>query len=184
MSWEQFDAEGGGAAYVKLNIGDTFTGTVLRLVKFFDKTWPGGSVERCVEFEVVDAADGATKTLDVSVRRASPLNRHRADLESRGLHLDQRVTKIECYAENHPTRPGARIGCWRCSDAGPRQQDRGDQLTAIDAANDLDALKAAFSAAWKSTEDELARQDMRQVYEARKRQLENGEGVANHDVPF
>ena len=40
MSWEQFDAEGGGAAYVKLNIGDTFTGTVLRLVKFFDKTWP------------------------------------------------------------------------------------------------------------------------------------------------
>ena len=197
MSWDQIDeSAGGGAAFVRLNIGDKARLVFKKLVKRFDKEWPDGKIDRdWLLFEVIDAddIDAGIKSLDVAGRRASVLAPLRAELAAKGLDIGDRLIEVECYAEKHPTRPGARIGKWRVTDIGPApvaadtaaETPSNDAASAgvdaMNAAANVAALKVAFGDAWNATSDVATRSHLKTVYEARKAKISTADADG---VPF
>lgn len=203
--WDQYDNEANsGGSFVKLNIGDTRVLRVLDCRGVHTKTWDDGKTSQMVAFDVVDrdqpTDDGEPRTLDCPVRRAAPLGDLRRQLAADGVDMADRWIKIECYGQQHPTKPGRRIGRWRCEDVGaatgapaaaaapanvPADGYDGAHETAILTANSVEAVGAAYTAAYRSTVDEGARARYREAATARKTEILDMQaaGAGDGDIP-
>jgi len=200
-SWNQGADEASGGDYIKSGIGTDTTIQIAGMFEFKEKTFDEakGPQQMC-EIPAFDLAnpteDGQPAIWSCGKRKSQDLLRLCGDLDAKGIDPTTRAIRIVCVGHQHPTKAGRTIGRLTCTDLGPATEHGGqsvwaagasdsgprdgvDHINEIANAPTMDALRAAFTAAWKSTTDTTNRDLMTAAKDDRKAELEAGE-----DLPF
>jgi len=201
MSWDQGAKEAAGGDYLSVPIGVTVKVQIAGMYQFTDVEFDDGVQTMC-QIPVINldapSDDGEPVILSMGKRRSHPLLALCGELQAKKSDPTTRAIQIECKGIKHPTKVGKQIGKIICTDLGPASEHGGvnvwsagaadadadadpatTAMAAMASAADVDALKAAFAAGWKSTSDLSIRATLKAAYEDLKVAIEGGE-----DIPF
>jgi len=195
-NWEQGAKEAAGGDYLSVPIGVTVKVQIAGMYSFQEVEFDDGAQVMC-QIPVIDldstSEDGEAVILSMGKRRSHPLLALCGEMVSRKVDPSTRAISIECVGHPHPTKTGKKIGKITCIDLGPATEHGGSNvwtdgaadadpagpaIAAMQRAGDVDQLKQAFAAGWRSTSDQAVRAALTAAKDRRKGELEG------EDLPF
>ena len=195
-NWEQGAKEAAGGDYLGVPIGVTVKVQIAGMYSFQEVEFDDGAQVMC-QIPVIDldstSEDGEAVILSMGKRRSHPLLALCGEMVSRKVDPSTRAISIECVGHPHPTKTGKKIGKITCTDLGPATEHGGSNvwtdgaadadpagpaIAAMQRAGDVDQLKQAFAAGWRSTSDQAVRAALTAAKDRRKGELEG------EDLPF
>ena len=197
-NWEQGAKEAAGGDYLSVPIGVTVKVQIAGMYSFQEVEFDDGAQVMC-QIPVIDldstSEDGEAVILSMGKRRSHPLLALCGEMTARKVDPSTRAISIECVGHPHPTKTGKKIGKITCTDLGPATEHGGSNvwtdgaadadpdpagsaIAAMQRAGDVDQLKQAFAAGWRSTSDQAVRAALTAAKDRRKGELEG------EDLPF